>query len=935
MPPRLQVIQTPLPSRWRFRESTNLVLFFLSSFLLTISASARGQLSTDAQQLKEQAFPPFGPPGAEGNFGGSQIAGDFNGDGFDDLAVSQKLDGGRVYLFAGGEAGLVFQETLTEFSTSGYGEALAVCDFNDDDVDDLVVGAPFTSVEGEARAGAVFAYLGGSEGLVLVQSLTQDDLGRKSLSNEEFGGTLASGDYDGDGNCDLAVASPREDDTTFGANRGDTSTFFDVGEVHVIYGLGNGLFGTDDALSITELTIPLPGGEAEITIEPFDNFGTTLATLARPEVDALIVGIPRKRVGGLSHVGRVWRVEFTERALAESAYVDLEDLPFLVPPTSLEMMGSALAVLGPPFPSPTIAIGIPRDRTDGVQSGAVFLIPAAEIGSDSPSGVALFGSQFDLGPGLGDDFGDALHSGDFNGDGSPDLAIGVPDKVGALRGGGGSAPLGAVHVLYAGASAFSDYQTFVESDLGFARERDDFGMSLAAGDFFGTGSESLAIGAPRRDGEAPLSLRGSLPTDNHGVVYVLPAQDMALRGVSLVARTGEALPGEDRVVTELSDAAASASGAPGVRGRFETGESFVLIDDRVVFEDSDGPATIQLLGERVDLGFALAGSELFGHIDRMPTNRGNAPPGDFDVLVTRNGLFTELEPVPGGSVGSPRQLVSSRENRLYFLGEESLAVQRILRTEVGFGGPLEVVTAVGDPMDGVFVKSIDRFDVSPDGSHLAFTGVLGEIADHPFLVVDGDRVVFIEESFFEDDRVLEIPRFAVNDEGRYVFTARLADESVAIYSGIGDSVTAKISAPILDSVDVSGLEPANVSFLDSGSVLHLWTGSFSDSELSSQEVLFVTCAGPADSRKVLQTGDVLALGTQPELRTQVVRIYPVNSTEGLEDTGDGHLFVRVGLRRGFDRFDAVIELGVACRIFGDDFESGSPSAWSSSVRISR
>lgn len=91
----------------------------------------------------------------------------------------------------------------------------------------------------------------------------------------------------------------------------------------------------------------------------------------------------------------------------------------------------------------------------------------------------------------GDGFGDAVASGDFDGDDRDDLAIGVPGR-------GGS---GLVLVLYGqrdGLSARSA-QTWSRKSAGLQgglTTDADFGRSLVAGDFDGDHRDELAVGAP-------------------------------------------------------------------------------------------------------------------------------------------------------------------------------------------------------------------------------------------------------------------------------------------------------------------------------------------------------------------------------------------------------------------------------------------------------
>src|SRR3954447_23916975 len=113
----------------------------------------------------------------------------------------------------------------------------------------------------------------------------------------------------------------------------------------------------------------------------------------------------------------------------------------------------------------------------------------------------------------------ASFSGDFNGDGNSDLAVGAPGEDLA-----GRVAAGQVHVFYGKSDAAcfgrapvfagARSQAFTQDTTGVpgvARERDRFGAAFAAGDLDRDGFDDLAIGAPGDAGGAGtvLVLRGS------------------------------------------------------------------------------------------------------------------------------------------------------------------------------------------------------------------------------------------------------------------------------------------------------------------------------------------------------------------------------------------------------------------------------------------
>lgn len=130
--------------------------------------------------------------------------------------------------------------------------------------------------------------------------------------------------------------------------------------------------------------------------------------------------------------------------------------------------------------------------------------------------------------------------GDFNGDGTGDLAIGVPDEdVGKVR------DAGAVHVIYGTAGGLNPplfTQAFEQAGLrnGFGpfggvespEVGDHFGAALAAGDFDSDGFSDLAIGAPDEDldvsGVCDLSRCPNPLRADAGVVHVLYGSSLGL-----------------------------------------------------------------------------------------------------------------------------------------------------------------------------------------------------------------------------------------------------------------------------------------------------------------------------------------------------------------------------------------------------------------------
>ena len=192
-------------------------------------------------------------PQREGRLGGTvAAAGDVNRDGFDDVLVAASLwdgalaDEGRVYLLLGGPDGLdasrIRTFDLTEQGDSHFGaSAVGIGDLDDDEFDDVAIGAPRFDIPGGS----------GNEGRVYVLRGTPDGLepwfhidGPPRI-NSDFGNPIVSADIDGDEREDLVVGASNFNDAEYGEGRvfvyladGDTDRFLPLQELDAVDQLG-------------------------------------------------------------------------------------------------------------------------------------------------------------------------------------------------------------------------------------------------------------------------------------------------------------------------------------------------------------------------------------------------------------------------------------------------------------------------------------------------------------------------------------------------------------------------------------------------------------------------------------------------------------------------------------------------------------------------
>ncbi|UXP31650.1 HYR domain-containing protein [Reichenbachiella agarivorans] len=449
-------------------------------------------------------------------------AGDINGDGIDDILISAHQahdlinsvdDVGKVYVVFG-QAGLVSPYDLTSLdgsngfvirgvkNTDYLGTSISkLGDFNQDGIDDIIIGIPNYIKSTSVKSGAamiLYGKLGAFPSEISYEDLDGSNgfIIEGEAAGDRFGSSVNElGDVNGDGHPDLIVGAPN---TT-------NSSIYAAGSAYVIFGNSSmpAIFNSSDINGSNGSVY-----KANISSYLMGNAVSTVGDINDDGINDIAISSHSASNGALTYAGLTYVV------YGKSSYTPVFELSTVNGSNGFLVRGaSQSAYLG-------LEVGFAGDlNNDGIddmvigargakvndkQTGSAYVI----FGSTSPTAFPLNYDLTNLDGSNGfviqgseqnnDNLGYSVaYAGDINNDGMDDLIIGATY--------GGRGFVGTSYVLFGKTGGWSSSITansYINGSNGFQvfnteRFRSLYGASVAGlGDVNGDGNDDFIIGGP-------------------------------------------------------------------------------------------------------------------------------------------------------------------------------------------------------------------------------------------------------------------------------------------------------------------------------------------------------------------------------------------------------------------------------------------------------
>ncbi|MFE2275849.1 VCBS repeat-containing protein [Streptomyces sp. NPDC059454] len=390
--------------------------------------------------------------------------------------VSGKAQAGQFVVLYGTSTGVssAKRHTLSQNSTGvpgtaeagdNFGYDHAYADFNGDGYDDVAVSSPYEDVDGD-KDGGTLAILWGSASGITGKGITVTDPSRSS--HDQWGKNLAAGDFDGDGKADLAVGS---NNATLYVYKGGFTT---AGKSGGRYTIKPPILGSEADGPVNLTAGDVDGGATDLIVDGYETsseYGwnrnyfipgsssglqTSAATSLKPGVITAVGDIDKDGFGDIvsgaywnstiedgttipdsANGGKVWVTYGSDAGPLTDSAVGITQNTGNVPGTSEgnDYFGYELDlgdINADGFLD--LAVGVAGENIDTeVDTGTVTVLYGTANGLNTASGAQSFSQDTAGVPGSNEDndgFGLDVKLDDVTGDGKADLIVGSAENAG-------------------------------------------------------------------------------------------------------------------------------------------------------------------------------------------------------------------------------------------------------------------------------------------------------------------------------------------------------------------------------------------------------------------------------------------------------------------------------------------------------------------------